>query len=328
MNPNRPLVSIVCPAFQEEEVLPLFYRELARVLANLEKEYQFEIIFVDDGSMDRTASILAAIAQSDKRMGYISFSRNQGHQTALLAGMEHSIGQAVISLDSDLQHPPEMIGELLSHWRNGDQLVQTIRTSNHSAGWFKGLTSRGFYKLLEYACQAKVPEGAADFRLLDRLGVDAVLAHRETGLFLRGLIPSLGLKTAFVPYEAAARAAGQSKYTLKKMVHLAVDAFFQVGFAPARLAWPLAGMGMALLMGLILVGSFRGLSGAQGVEIALWALGFVVAASATALMVMLGIVGEYVARILEQNRNRPAYLLKESQLPEHKIQPVWTNRVA
>lgn len=328
MNPKVPLISIVCPAFQEEEVLPLFHRELMKVLESLKADYEFEIIYVDDGSKDQTRSILAEMVQSDKRVGFLSFTRNQGHQTALLAGLEHSMGHAVISLDSDLQHPPELINELLWHWRDGNQLVQTVRTSNRSAGWFKESTSRAFYKILGLACQAKVPEGAADFRLLDRAGVDAILAHKETGLFLRGLIPSLCLKTAFVPYEAAPRAAGQSKYTFGKMVHLAVDAFFQVGFAPARLAWPLAAAGLVFFAMVILVGAYRGLTGAQAMELAIWALGAVVTASSAMLMVMLGIVGEYAARILEQNRNRPPYLLKESRLPEYKSQPNWTNRVA
>ena len=318
MRTNIPLVSIVCPAFQEEEVLPLFQRDLSLVLSQMERQYQFEIIYVDDGSSDLTATILGKIAKMDKRVSYISFTRNQGHQAALLAGMKHARGEAVISLDSDLQHPPALIEELLCQWRNGYQVVQTLRTANNSAGWFKAKSSRWFYKLLEFACQTKVPEGAADFRLLDRVGVDAILLHREKGLFLRGLIPSLGLETAYVRYEAAPRAAGQTKYSLKKMVNLAADAFFQGGYGPARLAWPIAGMGFALVLVLLFAGIWRAIAGAPGLELAIWGLGFAIVASSTGVIVLLGILGEYVARILEQSRNRPAYIVKKHQIPKGK----------
>src|SRR4051794_3769659 len=229
-------LSIVCPAYEEEEVLPRFHAELCGVVAGLEREYEVEIVYVDDGSRDRTLLYLRSLAASDPRVRYLSLSRNFGHQAALTAGLEHATGEVVVSLDSDLQHPPELIPVLLERWKDGYDVVLTLREDDPRLGRVKRLTSRGFYRLMRYVSDTEVRMAASDFRLLTRRAVDALLKLHETHRFLRGMVNWLGFPTATVPFRPATRGGGVSKYTLRRMANFAVDALLSFSKVPLRLA--------------------------------------------------------------------------------------------
>ena len=302
-------LSVVCPAFNEEEVLPLFHAELCAVLGALQGEYEVEILYVDDGSRDGTLDVLRRLAAADARVRYLSFSRNFGHQAALTAGLEHARGDVVVSMDSDLQHPPALLPVLLATWREGHDLVLTLRQDDPRLSPFKRLSSRAFYRLLRWLSDTEVRAAASDFRLMSRKALDALLRLHETHRFLRGMVNWLGFPTATVPFMPASRAGGVSKYTLRRMLTLALDGMLSFSRAPLRLA---------LLLGALLF--LLGL--AEGT----WALAqalFTPPASGTGVVLAalflvggcvlgaLGVLGEYVGRIYEQVKGRPHYLLKE-----------------
>lgn len=307
-----PKLSIVCPAYQEEDVLPHFHRELCAVLATLEAEFEVEILYVDDGSRDRTLAILRAVAASDGRVRYLSFTRNFGHQAALTAGLEHARGDVVITMDSDLQHPPQLIPRLLSEWREGYDIVLTIRAEDPKLGLFKRLTSRLFYQIMHRLSDTEIRFAAADFRLMTRKAVAALVEMRETHRFLRGLVQWLGFPTTEIPYEPAPRRAGVTKYTWRKMVNFALDAVLSFSRVPLRLTLFLglaagaSGVILAIVfVTLALVGKLElGVAWAW-VLVAMHILG-------GSILVGLGLVGEYVGRIYEQVKGRPIYLLKET----------------
>src|SRR5262245_29710905 len=231
MEKSRPLLRVVSPAYQEEEVLPVFHASLSRALAPLAAEFEIEILYVDDGSTDGTLAVLRRLAADDPRVRFLSLSRNFGHQAALTAGLEHARGDAVVSLDSDLQHPPALIPELVARWRAGADVVLTIRADDARLGWFKRVSSRLFYRLLARCSTLDVRAAASDFRLLARPALDALLRMRESHRYLRGMVQWLGFRVAEVPFRPAARRAGVSKYTLRRMVRFALDGL--LSFSPA-----------------------------------------------------------------------------------------------
>ncbi len=203
-------LSIVCPAFQEEEVLPLFHQELSRVLLTLADDYDIEVIYVDDGSRDRSLEVIKALAAQDPHVRYLSLSRNFGHQAALTAGLEHARGEVVITLDSDLQHPPALIPVLLEKWKEGSDIVLTIRQDDPHLGLVKRFTSRWFYRVMGLVSDTDIRLAAADYRLMSRKAVEALLQLRETHRFLRGMVQWLGFAVTEVPFQPAGRRAGVS----------------------------------------------------------------------------------------------------------------------
>jgi dolichol-phosphate mannosyltransferase len=310
MPEKTPLLSIVCPAYEEEGSLPLFHPRLVEVLAPLAPDYSFEILYVDDGSADGTLAVLRQLASADPRVRYLSLSRNFGHQAALTAGLEHARGDAVITLDCDLQHPPELIPQLVQQWRKGIDVVLAERHDEFEPGWFKRFTSRQFYRLLQRMSDTEVHPACADFRLMSRPAIDALLRLRETHRFLRGMVSWLGFPLSRVPYEVGTRAAGQSHYTLKRMLRLAGDGLLSFSRLPLRLpiyaGAPCIGLGM--LAGLVLVARVLFGDGSTWLAWALLAGGLILGGL---ILCAIGIVGEYVGRIYEQVKQRPIYLLKE-----------------
>jgi dolichol-phosphate mannosyltransferase len=305
-------ISIVCPAFNEEEVLPFFHEELCAVLASLKDHYTIEIIYVDDGSRDRTLEVIRSLAAGDGRVRYLSFSRNFGHQAALTAGMEHARGDAVITMDSDLQHPPALLPVLLQKWRDGFDVVLTIREEDPQLGFVKRFTSRLFYRVMRLLSSTDIRMAAADYRLLSRKAVNALLRLRETHRFLRGMVQWLGFPAAEVPFRPGGRKAGVSKYGLRRMLNLAGDGILSFSRVPLR---------VATFLGLVSV--TLGLVGSAALA-GHWLLspdnsgaGWVVLLLATqllggAILCALGLIGEYVGRIYEQVKDRPLYVLKDS----------------
>jgi dolichol-phosphate mannosyltransferase len=312
MSPPGCKLSLVCPAYEEEEVLPQFHHELCNVLSALEGEYEVEIVYVDDGSRDGTLAILRQLAEADPRVQYLSLSRNFGHQAALTAGLEHARGAVVISLDSDLQHPSALIPALLEQWKAGHDIVLTLREDDPRLGRFKRLTSRGFYALMRLLSDTEVRAAASDFRLMSRPAVDALLRLHETHRFLRGMVNWLGFRQATVPFAPARRGGGVSKYTFRRMLNFAVDGLLSFSKVPVRLALLL---GAAVLLAGVGFGSYALAHAALAPASAPGGWGAVLTAVLVVggcILAALGIVGEYVARVYEQVKGRPVYLLKEA----------------
>jgi polyisoprenyl-phosphate glycosyltransferase len=305
-------VSIVCPAYEEEEVLPCFHAELSAELAPLASEYEFEILYVDDGSRDQTLPILRRLAASDARVRYLSLSRNFGHQAALTAGLEHARGDVVISLDSDLQHPPAVIPLLLERYREGYDVVLTLREDDPGLSWTKRQTSALFYKVMRLLSDTEMRAAAADYRLLTRKVVDALLRLHETHRFLRGMVSWLGFPTATVSFAPAPRAAGVSKYTLRRMLGFALDALVSFSRLPVRL--PLfAGLATCGVAGLLAGGALvRALFTNAATDWSWLILETTMLVMGGAVLATLGMVGEYIGRTYEQVKGRPLYVVKET----------------
>ncbi|TMQ33854.1 MAG: glycosyltransferase family 2 protein [Planctomycetota bacterium] len=304
-------LSVVCPAYEEEEVLPHFHRELCSVLAQLEATYDVEILYVDDGSCDGTLEVIRQLAQGDKRVRYLSLSRNFGHQAALTAGLEHAQGDVVITMDTDLQHPPALVPRLLQKWQQGFDIVLTIRKEDPHLGFAKRWTSRWFYRIMHLLGDTDIRLAAADYRLMSDRAVNALLRLRETHRFLRGMVQWLGFTVAEVPFDPAPRKAGTSKYTLQRMFNLALDGLFSFSKLPLRVAPVLGGLCMLLAMllgaGLLVRAIWPGGEGPSSAAVLLTSLYFL----GGSILLTLGIVGEYVGRIYEQTKARPLYLLKD-----------------
>jgi glycosyltransferase involved in cell wall biosynthesis len=302
-------LSVIAPCYNESEVVGLFYRELRSVLDSLENVV-FEIIFVDDGSSDDTLNRLNQIADHDPMVRVCSLSRNFGHQIALTAGLDFAEGEAVIMMDSDLQHPPSLIRELIMKWREGYDIVSAIRQRTEGEPWLKHLTSRGFYSLVNLLSTTKIPYGSADYCLLSRRVYRSLREMPERHRFLRGLVSWVGFRRAFVPYEAMRRAAGQSKYSATKMVTLALDAVFSFSAEPLRLALRagimISLMGFVYLLwtlikGYVLHALVPGYASLIGVVLILGGC----------QLSFIGLVGQYLARVFEEVKGRPIYLVKQ-----------------
>lgn len=310
---RRGSLSVVVPCYNESEVVGLFHDALSGALDGL-APVAAEVVFVDDGSSDDTLAKLNALAARDRRVRVCSLSRNFGHQVALTAGLDAAGGDAVVLMDGDLQHPPSLIPELVRRWKEGHDVVLAVRHKTAGASAFKNLTSSGFYFLLNRLSSTKVPPGAADFCLLDRRVVRALRAMPERHRFLRGLVAWAGFRRAFVHYDSPRRAAGTSKYGVGKMFALAFDAVFSFSAEPLRLALR-AGLGLTaagfaylgwtLFKGWVLHSLVPGYSSLIGVTIILGGC----------QLVFIGLIGEYLARVFEQVKGRPIYLLLQEPAP-------------
>jgi dolichol-phosphate mannosyltransferase len=298
-------ISIVVPAYNEEGNLPALYAHLAEVLQGLGMTW--EIVFVDDGSTDRSWEAILALHQRDRRVKGLRLSRNFGHQYALFAGLTHATGDAVVSMDADLQHPPHVIPELVDEWRKGSKIVHTVRLDRDNTPWFKRVASRLFYKVYSFASGVDLETGMADFRLLDRQVIAGLVQLREEELFLRGLVQWIGFPSSKVAFRCQDRLSGRSKYTLRKMVKLAWSSITSFSIVPLRV-----GLLVGIITSLI---SFGGILYALGSDL----IGFVVPGWTSivsivsflfgVLFIMLGVIGEYIGRILMEVKGRPRFLV-------------------
>ena len=309
---TQSLLSVVVPCFNEEAVLRETHRRLAGALAGLaEREgLDYEVVYVDDGSRDRTPLVLQQLQAGDRRVRVVRFSRNFGHQIAVTAGVEHARGDAVVLIDADLQDPPEVIGEMVARWREGYDVAYGVRTDRPGESAFKRATATGFYRLINRLSETPIPLDTGDFRLMDRKVVDALQAMPERDRFVRGMVSWVGFRQVAVPYGRDPRLAGESKYPLFKMVRFALDGVTSFSVQPLRVAtWlgfavsALSLVGIVYALGLRLFTS-TWVAGWTAMMIAVLFLGGV-------QLLSLGVIGEYIGRIYGEAKRRPLYLVQE-----------------
>lgn len=299
-------VSFVVPIFNEQDNINEFYIRMKQVMASL--PYSYDIIFVDDGSKDNTPVILSELAETDSRVQAYLLSRNFGHQLALTCGLDHAEGDAVITMDGDLQHPPELLPELLKLWEAGYEIVQTVRKSTDDASFFKKITSATYYKVINTMSKVHITPGGSDFRLMDRKAVEAFKLYRERARFIRGMVNNMGFKLTTVEFVAPPRFAGNSKFNLHKMLHFALDGITAFSNVPLRWAFYIGilfGCGSLLVLGHVFYVKYFTEDAVSG-----WAT---ITASVLFLggiqLVGIGILGEYIGRIFEEVKQRPLYLV-------------------
>lgn len=302
----KKMLSLIVPAFNEQDVLFTSYERMSAAMRAL--PYEYEIIYVDDGSRDATAEKLREIAQKDERVKVLFFSRNFGHQLAVTAGMDASKGDALIIIDIDLQDPPEVIAKMVEAWENGAEIAYGKRVKREGETFLKKFTAHVYYRLLTSMSAYPIPLDTGDFRLLDRKVADVFLEMREHNRFLRGMSAWMGFAAVPVEYVRQERFAGKTKYTLKKMLKLAMDGMLGFSYTPLTLAGYMGVFVTALsLMGFIAV-----LVCALSVGAAPWLWGLCGLALLNGITLMaLGILGAYMNRMYDEVKGRPLYIVKE-----------------
>ncbi len=303
-------VSIVIPAYNEESNVRAIFERIQLCLPARE---WLEMIFVDDGSSDGTARCVRELRAESRKVRLVRFGRNFGHQAALLAGLEAARGAAVITLDCDLQHPPELLPDMVRAWRSGAPVVQMVRLQTQGAGLFKRITSRLFYWLINLLSEAPVVSGAADFQLLDRQVVNGLLRFRDRQPFLRGLVAWLGFPSVQLEYAAPHRSAGKSGYSLRKMLRLSAQAITGLSSAPLRFSFYL---GLVTACGCLAFSVYAAAQFAGGRTVQGWVSVMVVLTFLGAVqLVSVGVLGEYISRIFEQTRGMPRFVVVECDEP-------------
>lgn len=302
------LLSLIVPVFNEEEVLPASYARMSAAMQAL-TGYDYEIIYVNDGSRDGTMKQLRAIAGEHKEVRVISFSRNFGHQLAVTAGMDNARGDALIIIDADLQDPPEVIAELVKAWENGADIAYGKRLKREGETVFKKLTAFCYYRLLNAMSAYPIPLDTGDFRLLDKKVADVFLKMREHNRFLRGMSGWMGFDAVPVEYVRHERQAGKTKYTLKKMLRLAFDGILGFSYKPMSLAlYAGAALGVTGMLGLI---ALIIIAATVGCAPWLWAVDGLVLINALTLAA-IGVQGAYLNRMYDEVRGRPLYIAAET----------------
>jgi glycosyltransferase involved in cell wall biosynthesis len=303
---SPPRISVVLPAHDEAANLADLVERLAKTL----NAHTHELIIVDDGSSDHTWEIILGLRQRHPQLRAVRLTRNFGQQSALLAGLTAAKGDAIISMDADGQHPPELLPSLIALWEAGCPVVQTVRTGSGDRGVAKRWASRLFYRVLSLIAGVKVPEGSADFRLLARPVVAAILRSAGPLLFLRGLIPWLGYPVSYVPFEAPPRAGGSSSYTWRRMLELSVDGLMSFSLVPLRvsilLGITLSALSFLYLIYIVIIFlvSSRVVPGWASVAGLLSLLGGI-------QLLMIGVLGEYLGRVFLSNLHRPPFVVRE-----------------
>jgi dolichol-phosphate mannosyltransferase len=303
------LVSVVLPVFNEEDNVSPAYEKLSEVFDGLKREYDTEFIFVDDGSRDRSLVRLRELAKSDERVKVVSFSRNFGHQAALTAGMGHARGDVVVTMDCDLQDPPELIVEMLEKWRQGNKIVYARRVVRDDRP-FKKITAAVYYRLLGRVSNVEIPRQVGDFRLMDRTVVQELLRLGEHAQYLRGQVAWLGFKHAFVDFERPERIHGETHYPLHKMLKLAMDGLLSFSFSPLKLGLFIGLFSMAFSFVLFVAMLWYQFVVGFNFPVYKW-LVVALFCFVGLQFIFLWIIGEYVGRIYNDVRRRPLYVVAE-----------------
>lgn len=302
------IYSVVIPVYNEEEVVAASYQRLKKVMGGMGESY--ELIFVNDGSRDGTVAIIAKLCETDPTVKLIDFSRNFGHQVAITAGMDYASGAAVIVIDADLQDPPEVIPEMAAKWREGFDVVYGKRAERIGETFFKKCTAKIFYRFLNRMTEVDIPVDTGDFRLIDRKVCQALKSIQERNRYVRGLISWLGFKQTGVAFTREKRFAGQTKYPLKKMLRFAYDAITSFSYKPLKIATYL-GMLLSvcsfiyllvvLYERLFIPGTVPGWASILAVNLFFNGI----------ILVILGIIGEYIGRIYDEAKGRPLYIIRD-----------------
>ena len=305
-------ISVIVPMYYEEEVAEECYKRLKKVLEGLAENYEYEIIFINDGSKDKTLNILENIAKENKSVKIISFSRNFGHQCAVTSGLKYVTGDAIVIIDADLQDPPELIPEMLKLWEDGNDVIYGKRKSRAGESKFKLLTASMFYKTLNALSDVEIPKDTGDFRLVDRKVVEVINSLPEHNKFLRGLFSWVGFKQIPFEYERKERIAGKTKYPLGKMLKLAQDGIFSFSTKPLRIVGTM-GIISILISIIILVYSILSYffnwneltAGWTSMMVTMTFLGGMI-------LISLWMIGEYVGRIYDETKRRPEFIIEKT----------------
>jgi glycosyltransferase involved in cell wall biosynthesis len=314
---GRKKVSLLIPAYNEQEVLRHLYERLNK-LAGQTTAYDFEFLFVNDGSRDKTLEIIKGFAKDDHRIAYVNLSRNFGKETAMIAGLDHVTGDATVIIDADLQDPPELIPKMITFWEEGYDDVYARRSSRNGETWFKKATSTAFYKVLQRSTRIPIQQDTGDFRLLDRRCVEALKQMRESQRYTKGMFSWIGYKKKEIVYERDPRMAGSSKWNYFQLVNLAIEGIVSFTTSPLRFS-TYAGVLVSffafiymlyLVVRTLLNGS--DLAGYPSMMAAILFLGGV-------QLLSLGIIGEYIGRIFNETKDRPLYFVEEYHASEKNL---------
>ncbi len=306
---DAPTLSVVAPVWNEAVTIPRFYDRCRQVLDALDGTW--EMVLVDDGSRDGSREAMRRLCEADPRVRALILSRNFGHQIAITAGLDYARGDAVVVIDSDLQDPPEVIGEMVARWREGYQVVFGQRVARAGETWFKRVTAAAFYRLIRRIANVDIPVDTGDFRLMDRVAADALRSMREHHRFVRGMAAWIGYRTTSVTYARDARHHGETKYPFRKMARLAIDGITNFSYLPLQLAtfagFAVAGASLVGVLAAVVVRVFLGheLTGQATTLVSVLFLGGI-------QLIFLGIIGEYLGRIYDEVKGRPLYLLDTS----------------
>jgi len=306
------LLSVVIPCFNEELVLRATHERLSQAVSAIEG-FEYELIFVDDGSRDQTFEILAEIQSHDSHTRVLKLSRNFGHQIAVTAGLEAATGNVIAVIDADLQDPPEVINEMIELWRQGNHVVYGSRTTRVGESRFKLMTAKAFYRIINRFSDTSIPVDTGDFRLMDRSVVDVLLAMPERGRFLRGMVSWIGFRQVALPYERDARHAGRTKYSLLKMIQFAMDGIFSFSVLPLRFATLTGMVAICLAIGGIILAVIVRVLRLYDLQLGRgWASLFVAVLFMGGVQLLtLGVMGEYLGRIYTEVKRRPLYAVEE-----------------
>jgi len=312
---NSGLITIIAPIYNELENLPTLYDRVRNVMD--QSDYEWELVLVDDGSSDGSTEVIKELAVKDQRIKPVIFARNFGHQIAVTAGMDYSRGDAIVIIDADLQDPPEVILDLIKKWQEGYEVVYAVRSEREGETFFKKFTASVFYRLIFKITDIKIPLDTGDFRLMDRKVVEVMNSMREHHRFLRGMSSWVGYKQIGVPYHRAARLAGVTKYPLKKMMKLALNAITGFSYVPLQIATYIGFISACISLVAIPVVILMRLFGAQqftGQATTLISVLFLGGVQ----LISLGILGEYIGRIYDEVKGRPLYIVRESPFDKNK----------
>lgn len=302
-------VTIIIPAYNEEESLPLLYERLNNVINKLDN-YEFEMLFVNDGSKDKTIKIIKELRSSDKRVSYVDFSRNFGKEVAMIAGLDYAQGDCVIFIDADLQDPPELIPELIKYWEEGYDDVYARRRSRKGESFLKKFTSKMYYKVLQKMTRIEIQRDTGDFRLLDRRCVNALKQLRETQRCSKSMFSWIGYNKKEVMFDRDPRIAGKTKWNYKKLVDLAIDGITSFTTSPLRISTYLAIPTFMMLVIYFIYVIVKCITQSVAIQ-AFQAIILLVLFFAGVQIMLFGIIGEYLGRIFNETKNRPLYFIKE-----------------
>lgn len=302
-------VTIIVPAYNEDEALPFLYERLNKVIDDV-KKYEFEILFVNDGSTDKTIELIKEYRKKDNRINYVDFARNFGKETAMIAGLDYATGDCVIFIDADLQDPPELIPEMLKYWEEGFDDVYAQRKSRKGETWLKKFTSKMYYRVLQSLTKVPIQKDTGDFRLLDRRCVNALRKMRETGRNSKSMFSWIGYNKKAILYDRDPRIAGRTKWNYAKLTNLAIDGITSFTTSPLRISTYLAIPTFLALIGYFIYVIVKCIRLNIAIQ-AFQAIILLILFFSGIQILLFGIVGEYLGRIFNESKNRPLYLVKE-----------------